>query len=97
MAEKFQRLKFDREIDAIEWTKEPEAYTFKPVILGDKRGGMSDSKRQFRPQTAPIEPRAPPKDKLSENKPDLSREPDIQKRKTAIAKNENLIEEDVKG
>jgi len=40
MAEKLQRLKFDREIDAIEWTKDPDAYTFKPVILGDKRAGQ---------------------------------------------------------
>jgi len=45
MAEKFQRLKFDREIDAIEWTKDPEQYTFKPVILGDKKGGKGDTKR----------------------------------------------------
>ncbi len=44
MAEKFQRLKFDREVDAIEWTRDPEEYTFKPVILGDKRGGKNISK-----------------------------------------------------
>ena len=44
MAEKLQRLKFDREIDAIEWTKDPDAFTFKPVILGDKRGGAKNSR-----------------------------------------------------
>jgi len=38
-AEKYWRMKFDRELDAIEWTKEPEEYTFKPEILGDKRAG----------------------------------------------------------
>lgn len=32
-------MKFDREVDAIEWTKDPDAYTFKPEILGDKRVG----------------------------------------------------------
>lgn len=32
-------MKFDRETDAIEWTKEPEQYTFHPEILGDKRSG----------------------------------------------------------
>lgn len=60
MAEKFQRLKFDRAIDAIEWTKDPEAYTFKPVILGDKRSGTKNSKSnlsQPRPTTAPFENR----------------------------------------
>ena len=61
MAEKFQRLKFDREIDAIEWTKDPEAYTFKPVILGDKRSGTKNNLKsnlsQPRPVTAPIENR----------------------------------------
>ncbi len=32
-------MKFDRETDAIEWTKEPEQYTFHPEILGDRRSG----------------------------------------------------------
>lgn len=38
-AEKYQRMKFDRETDAIEWTKAPEEFTFRPEILGDKRAG----------------------------------------------------------
>lgn len=38
-AEKYWRMKFDREVDAIEFTKDPDAYTFKPEILGDKRAG----------------------------------------------------------
>lgn len=32
-------MKFDRETDAIEWTKAPEEYTFHPEIMGDKRAG----------------------------------------------------------
>lgn len=59
MAEKQQRLRFDREADAIEWTKDPEAYTFKPVILGDnfKRSGgkvQRLTQSQPKPLTAPI-------------------------------------------
>ena len=38
-AEKYWRMKFDREQDAIEWTKAPDEYTFKPEILGDRRSG----------------------------------------------------------
>ena len=37
MAEKYQRLRFDRELDAIEFTKEPHEYTFHPKTLGDNR------------------------------------------------------------
>lgn len=57
MAEKQQRLRFDREADAIEWTKDPEAYTFKPVIHGDKRSGgkvQRLTQSQPKPLTAPI-------------------------------------------
>ena len=32
-------MKFDRELDTIEYIKEPDAYTFKPEILGDRRAG----------------------------------------------------------
>jgi len=32
-------MKFDRMRDAIEYTQEPDQYTFKPEILGDKRSG----------------------------------------------------------
>jgi len=32
-------LKFDREKDAIEYTQDPDQYTFHPEILGDKRPG----------------------------------------------------------
>lgn len=102
MAEKFQRLKFDREIDAIEWTKDPEQYTFKPVILGDKKGGKGDTKRtqaQVRPETAPVERKAVPSSKnpLVDKKLEgaKKKEVDMQKRKTTVAKNENLIEEDL--
>lgn len=34
-------MKFDRERDAIEYTQEPEEYTFTPVILGDQRRGKA--------------------------------------------------------
>lgn len=32
-------MKFDREKDAIEYTKDPDEYTFAPKILGDARAG----------------------------------------------------------
>jgi hypothetical protein len=38
-SEKYWRKKFDRELDAIEWSKEPDEFTFKPEILGDRRPG----------------------------------------------------------
>jgi hypothetical protein len=38
-SEQYWRRKFDRELDAIEWSKEPDEFTFKPEILGDKRSG----------------------------------------------------------
>jgi hypothetical protein len=34
-------LKFDREADAIEYTQDPDEYTFHPEILGDKRSGKT--------------------------------------------------------
>lgn len=34
-------MKFDRMRDAIEYTQEPEEYTFKPEILGDRRAGKA--------------------------------------------------------
>lgn len=93
MAEKFQRLKFDREIDAIEWTKDPDAYTFKPVILGDKRAGQQNTKstKQLeRPETAPPVERTKvlAKENMNENKQNaMARETDMKKRKTQISKN----------
>ena len=38
-AEKYWLKKFDRELDTVEWAKDPDAYTFKPEILGDRRAG----------------------------------------------------------
>ena len=38
-AEQYQSKRIDRQKDTIEWAKEPEEYTFKPVILGDRRAG----------------------------------------------------------
>jgi hypothetical protein len=38
-SEQYWRRKFDRELDAIEWSKEPDEFTFKPEILGDRRAG----------------------------------------------------------
>lgn len=38
-AEKYWRMKFDRQHDAIEYVNEPHEYTFHPEILGDKRAG----------------------------------------------------------
>lgn len=38
-SEQYWRRKFDRELDAIEWSKEPDEFTFKPEILGNKRAG----------------------------------------------------------
>lgn len=32
-------MKFDRPRDAIEYTQDPEAFTFTPSIMGDKRAG----------------------------------------------------------
>ena len=32
-------MKFDREKDAIEWTKNTNEFSFRPEILGDKRSG----------------------------------------------------------
>ena len=48
----YWRKKFDRELDAIEWSKEPDEFTFKPEILGDRRSGkqmpvFSDLKKQL--------------------------------------------------
>ena len=37
--EKYWNMKFDRMRDAIEYTQEPDQYTFKPEILGNKRSG----------------------------------------------------------
>ena len=37
----YWRRKHDRELDAIEWSKEPDEFTFKPEILGDRRAGKT--------------------------------------------------------
>ena len=47
MAEKYQRLRFDRELDAIEFTKEPHEYTFNPKIIGDNRPKMSKPAKEI--------------------------------------------------
>ena len=47
MAEKYQRLRFDRELDAIEFTKEPHEYTFNPKIIGDNRPKMTKPTKEI--------------------------------------------------
>lgn len=37
--ENYWRKKFDRELDTVEWSKNPNEFTFKPEILGNKRAG----------------------------------------------------------
>lgn len=37
--ENYWRKKFDRELDTIEWSRNPNEFTFKPEILGNKRAG----------------------------------------------------------
>ena len=64
MAEKYQRLKFDRELDAIEFTKEPHEYTFHPKTIGDNRPKMPKPSKENaneieqsidnRPESAPL-------------------------------------------
>jgi len=41
-AEDYWRMKFDRERDAIEWARQPDEYTFKPSIMGDRRAGKEE-------------------------------------------------------
>lgn len=38
-AEQKQKMRFDTDADAIEYRKDPMAYTFTPTITGDKRAG----------------------------------------------------------
>jgi len=38
-AEKYQRRKFDRDEDAVEYLKNPDEFTFTPKIMGDRRAG----------------------------------------------------------